>query len=60
MVGRGAVSARWRFATTDQLRDALGCELIVIDDAGHTAHRMQPKGFADFVRRTVALGREAD
>ena len=38
----------------------LGCELIVIDDAGHTAHRMQPKGFADFVRRTVALGREAD
>jgi pimeloyl-ACP methyl ester carboxylesterase len=60
IVGRGTLSARWRFGTTDRLRDELGCELIEIDDAGHTAHRMQPKGFADFVRRAVALGATRD
>jgi pimeloyl-ACP methyl ester carboxylesterase len=59
VVGRGTLSASWRFGVTDRLRDELGCELIEIDDAGHTAHRMQPKGFADFVRRTVALGQES-
>ncbi len=59
LVGRGALSARWRFTATDRLREELGCELIEVDDAGHTAHRMQPKGFADFVRRAVALGLEA-
>ena len=53
---RRRVGARCRpggaSATTDHLRDELGCELVEIEDAGHTAHRMQPKGFADFVRRT--------
>jgi pimeloyl-ACP methyl ester carboxylesterase len=58
--GRGMLSARWRFAATDHLRDELDCELVEIDDAGHTAHRMQPKGFADFVRRAVALGASRD
>jgi pimeloyl-ACP methyl ester carboxylesterase len=56
IVGRGTLSARWRFGTTDHLRGELGCGLVEIEDAGHTAHRMQPKGFADFVRRAVALG----
>lgn len=56
LVGRGTLSASWRFGATDHLRDELGCELVEIEDAGHTAHRMQPKGFADFVRRAVALG----
>jgi pimeloyl-ACP methyl ester carboxylesterase len=60
IAGRGTLSARWRFGTTDRLRDELGCELIEIDDASHTAHRMQPKGFADFVRRAVALGATRD
>ena len=59
IVGRGSLSARWRFAATDRLRDELHCELVEIEDAGHTAHRMQPKRFADFVRRVEALGREA-
>jgi pimeloyl-ACP methyl ester carboxylesterase len=59
IVGRGALSASWRFDTTDRLRDELGCELVEIEDAGHTAHRMQPKGFAEFVRRAVALGSDA-
>jgi pimeloyl-ACP methyl ester carboxylesterase len=56
LVGRGTLSASWRFGTTDHLRDELDCELIEIEDAGHTAHRMNPKGFADFTRRAVALG----
>jgi pimeloyl-ACP methyl ester carboxylesterase len=59
IVGRGTLSARWRFDATDRLRDELHCELIEIEDAGHTAHRMQPKGFADFVQRVEDLGREA-
>jgi len=58
LVGRGSLSAKWRFGTTDHLSEDLACELIEIDGAGHTAHRMQPKGFADFVRRAVALGTE--
>ena len=56
VVGRGALSARWRFGVTDRLHEELGCTLVEIDGAGHTAHRMQPKGFADFVRSAVALG----
>jgi hypothetical protein len=31
----------------------------VIDDAGHTAHRTQPKAFADFARQAAALGQVA-
>jgi hypothetical protein len=27
----------------------------VVEGAGHTAHRAQPEGFADFVRRVVAM-----
>jgi pimeloyl-ACP methyl ester carboxylesterase len=56
IIGRGTLSATWRFGTTDHLRGDLDCELVEIEDAGHTAHRMNPKGFADFVRRAVALG----
>jgi pimeloyl-ACP methyl ester carboxylesterase len=59
IVGRGTLSARWRFGPTDRLSEELRCELVEIDDAGHTAHRMQPKGFADFVRRAVALGTDS-
>jgi pimeloyl-ACP methyl ester carboxylesterase len=56
IVGRGKLSASWRFDATDHLRSELDCELVEIEDAGHTAHRMNPKGFADFARRAVALG----
>jgi pimeloyl-ACP methyl ester carboxylesterase len=56
LVGRGALSASWRVDTTNRLREALDCDLVVIEDAGHTAHRTQPKAFADFARRAVALG----
>lgn len=58
IVGRGRLSAAWRFGTTDHLREDLACGLVEIEDAGHTAHRMNPKGFAEFVRRAVALERE--
>jgi pimeloyl-ACP methyl ester carboxylesterase len=56
ILGRGVLSAQWRYDATDRLRDMLDCELVEIDGAGHTAHRMQPKGFADFARRAHALG----
>jgi len=56
VLGRGALSARWRFGVTDRLHRELDCELVEIDGAGHTAHRMHAKGFADFARRAVALG----
>ncbi len=61
LVGRGMLSASWRFGTTDHQRDEFDCELIEIEDAGHTAHRMQPKGFADFTRRGTGrmLGSDA-
>jgi len=55
LVGRGGLSAGWRVAATDRLHEELACELVVIEDAGHTAHRMQPKGFADFARRVAGL-----
>jgi pimeloyl-ACP methyl ester carboxylesterase len=55
IVGRGRLSASWRFAATDHVCEAFRCDLVEIDDAGHTAHRMQPNGFADFARRAVAL-----
>ena len=32
-------------------------DLVVIEDAGHTAHRTQPKAFADFARRPSRSGR---
>jgi pimeloyl-ACP methyl ester carboxylesterase len=56
IIGRGKLSASWRFGTTDRLRDELDCELVEIEGAGHTAHRMQPSRFADFARRAVLLG----
>ncbi len=59
LVGRGAESAPWRVGTADRLRLELACDLVVIEDAGHTAHRTQPKAFADFARQAVALGQVA-
>jgi pimeloyl-ACP methyl ester carboxylesterase len=59
LVGRGGESAQWRVEATDRLTHELACELVVIDDAGHTAHRTQPKAFADFARQAVTLGQVA-
>jgi pimeloyl-ACP methyl ester carboxylesterase len=59
LVGRGGLSNPWRVAVTDRLHEELSCGLVVIDDAGHTAHRMQPKEFADFARRVAALREDA-
>jgi pimeloyl-ACP methyl ester carboxylesterase len=56
VIGRGTLSASWRFEVTDHLRREFHCELVEIEGAGHTAHRMQPKGFADFARGAEALG----
>src|SRR5437899_2509974 len=56
LVGRGVLSAQWRYDATDRLAELLECDLVKIDDAGHTAHRMQPKAFAEFARQVHALG----
>jgi pimeloyl-ACP methyl ester carboxylesterase len=58
LVGRGAESVPWRVEVADRLTQELACDLVVIEEAGHTAHRTQPKAFADFARRAVALGQE--
>jgi pimeloyl-ACP methyl ester carboxylesterase len=34
--------------------ELLGAELVVIEGAGHMAHREDPEGFARFVRTVVA------
>jgi pimeloyl-ACP methyl ester carboxylesterase len=56
LVGRGVLSAQWRYDATDRLAELLQCDLVMIEDAGHTAHRMQPKAFAEFARQVHALG----
>jgi pimeloyl-ACP methyl ester carboxylesterase len=56
LVGRGVLSAKWRHDATDRLAALLHCDLVMIEDAGHTAHRMQPKAFAEFARQAHALG----
>lgn len=60
LVGRGVLSAQWRYDATDRLSALLHCDLVMIEDAGHTAHRMQPKAFAEFARQVHELGRNAD
>jgi pimeloyl-ACP methyl ester carboxylesterase len=59
LVGRGVLSAQWRYEATDRLAELLHCDLVMIEDAGHTAHRMQPKAFAEFAREVHALGTAA-
>jgi pimeloyl-ACP methyl ester carboxylesterase len=59
LVGRGALSAQWRYDATDRLAEFLHCDLVMIENAGHTAHRMQPKAFAEFARQVHALGTAA-
>ena len=55
LIGRGELSAPWRYEATDRLGEELDAELVVVGGAGHTAHRAQPDGFAEFVRLVVAM-----
>ncbi len=57
LIGRSTLTTPWHVESTQHLADLFATDLVVIEDAGHTAHRTQPKAFADFARRAVALGR---
>jgi pimeloyl-ACP methyl ester carboxylesterase len=55
LVGRGELSAPWRYDVTDWLAGQLRAEIVVVGGAAHTAHRVQPEGFAEFARSAAAL-----
>ncbi len=57
LIGRSTLTTPWHVESTTRLAELFAADLVVIEDAGHTAHRTQPKAFADFARRAVALGR---
>jgi pimeloyl-ACP methyl ester carboxylesterase len=55
LVGMGGLSAPWRHDVIDWLAGQLHAHVVVIDDAAHTAHRVQPEAFAEFARSAAAL-----
>jgi pimeloyl-ACP methyl ester carboxylesterase len=56
LIGRSTLTTPWHVESTARLAQIFASDLVVIEDAGHTAHRTQPKAFAEFARRAVALG----
>jgi pimeloyl-ACP methyl ester carboxylesterase len=59
LIGRSTLTTPWHVESTTRLAEIFASDLVVIDEAGHTAHRTQPKAFAEFARRAVALGQAA-
>jgi pimeloyl-ACP methyl ester carboxylesterase len=57
LIGRSVMTTPWHVESTTRLAEIFASDLVVIEDAGHTAHRTQPKAFAEFARHAVALGR---
>ena len=56
LIGRSTLTTPWHVDSAGRLAELFAADLVIIEDAGHTAHRTQPKAFADFARRAVALG----
>jgi pimeloyl-ACP methyl ester carboxylesterase len=56
LIGRSTLTTPWHIESTTRLAEIFASDLVVIEEAGHTAHRTQPKAFADFARQAVALG----
>jgi pimeloyl-ACP methyl ester carboxylesterase len=56
LIGRSTLTTPWHVESATRLAEIFESDLVVIEDAGHTAHRTQPKAFADFARQAVALG----
>jgi pimeloyl-ACP methyl ester carboxylesterase len=56
LIGRSTLTTPWHVDSAGRLAELFAADLVVIEDAGHTAHRTQPKAFADFARRAVTLG----
>ena len=59
LIGRSTLTTPWHVESTTRLAEIFASDLVVIEEAGHTAHRTQPKAFAEFARRAVALGEAA-
>jgi pimeloyl-ACP methyl ester carboxylesterase len=57
LVGGSVDTTPWDYESGERLADILDADLVVFEDAGHTAHRTHPREFAEFARRTVALAR---
>ena len=53
-VAHGSASGEFFRAGMRRAAELLGAELVVIEGAGHMAHREDPEGFARFVRTVVA------
>jgi pimeloyl-ACP methyl ester carboxylesterase len=58
LVGFGTATWRHQVDGAERLAELLGAELMGVEGAGHFGHATHPEGFAQFVRRAVALGRE--
>jgi pimeloyl-ACP methyl ester carboxylesterase len=56
LLGHSVWTTPYHMESVRHLAEVLGADVVVIDDAGHTAHRTQPRAFAEFARRAVALG----
>ena len=59
LIGRSRLTTPWHVESAERLAEIFASDLVVIEDAGHTADRTQPQAFADFARQAVALGRAA-
>ena len=55
LIGRGELSAPWRTEVVDWLSEQIRAEVVVIERAAHTVHRVQPEAFAEFARSAAAL-----
>jgi pimeloyl-ACP methyl ester carboxylesterase len=56
LIGYGAETWPYSRDASQRVAAMLGCENFVVEGAAHFGHASHPDGFAQFVRRTVALG----
>jgi pimeloyl-ACP methyl ester carboxylesterase len=57
LVGGSVDTTPWDYESGERLADILDADLVLFEDAGHTAHRTHPREFAAFARRAAALAR---
>jgi pimeloyl-ACP methyl ester carboxylesterase len=57
LVGGSVDTTPWDYQSAERLSELLDADVVMFRDAGHTVHRTHAQEFADFTRRTVALGR---
>ena len=57
LVGGSVDTTPWDYESGERLADILDADLVLFEDAGHTAHRTHPAEFAAFARRAAARAR---